>query len=79
LGIDTTQMGQLVARMMESIEKDHPDADMGDVVVIAEIQRVDEESGDSYTTVRSFSTSDKVHVQLGIIRLAQISLEDRDD
>lgn len=76
--IDTTELGQMVATIMEKLEEEYPDATLGTAMLILELQQDSDDGDDGTDTVVRFgSTDERTHIQIGLIRMAQQMIESR--
>lgn len=64
--MDAQALGPLVADLMENLELDYPEAELGEVLLLVEIRKNDTGS----TIIRHVSTDPRAHVQLGLLTLA---------
>lgn len=75
--MDTTKLGTQVAGFMERLEADLPeDAQLGEILVIAEMQIPGISDDDHGETRIHFSCTDpRAHVQVGLLKLALVAAE----
>lgn len=66
--MDTTKLGEVTAALMELIDAENPDAELGEVMVLAEIQGTDEEGG--WTGIRWRCSDSRYWVQDGLLYAA---------
>lgn len=62
------KLGAMVAKGMDEIERDHPDAKIGDVAMVCEI-----DSGD-VTRIRVISSDERLHVVLGLLHAGILAI-----
>lgn len=75
MSIDMSKLGRFVAESMESIEETFsPDAELGEIMLICEIQQPDR----NVTTTRYVCTDPRVFVHIGLLRTALLSAEGKD-
>lgn len=69
---NSQKFGTFVAQAMESMEKDFPDAALGDIALIVEFQSEDEYGENQYgnSTIRFMSTDPRNHIHLGLLNAA---------
>lgn len=66
--MDTTELGSTAAQLMEMIEEEEPDAEMGVVMILAEINGCDEDGG--WSSIRWRCSDPRVWVQDGMLHAA---------
>lgn len=74
---NSQRFGTFVAQAMEKMERDFPDAKMGDIGLIVEFQSEDPlgENPHGITTTRFMCTDPRNHLQLGLLRAATLTCE----
>lgn len=68
---NSQKLGSFVQDAMERMEKDFPEADLGDMMLICEFQY------DGKTTTRTITSDARDIVQLGLLRAATLAAESR--
>ncbi len=69
------KLGKFVSESMDSFEEGlEKDAVLGDILIVCEFQRKNDNETTS-TIIKSACSSDKAHIPIGLIRLVQLSLE----
>jgi len=70
------KLGTFVADAMDRMERDLPDAHLGEIMLICEFQR-ERADGSRFTTVRTLCTDPREFVQLGLLRSATLARTSR--
>ena len=73
MSVDTAKLGKFVAEAMENIEEVFPDAKLGEIMLICEIQG--EHDGGTVTTTRYICTAPQIHIHLGLLHAALLAAE----
>lgn len=63
---NSQKLGSFVARTMEELEHDYPDAELGDILIVCELKRHKE----NITTTRYVCTDGREHIHIGMLRMA---------